>query len=137
MFWKKCGAQVKMVLAVMVIALLAGRWNEGAGSGSLSNFWKQGDQKNEDVGEKADAKRPVPNDNYIKIQIGKNKEYVVFCGVRMRLDRLDECIKRLASSSTETRVCLFCTSDSYHGVLIRVLDICHKYKIYNLYILSM
>ena len=137
MFCMKCGAQVKMALAVVVIALLAGRWNEGAESGAFSSFWKKGDQKNEAVGEKADANRPVPDDNYIKIQIGKNKGYVALNGVGMSFDRLDECIKRLASSSTETRVLVCCTLDSYHGVLIRVLDICHKYKMYNLYILSM
>ena len=144
MFWKKCGARVKMVLAVMVIALLAGRWNEGAGSGSLSNFWKQGDQKNEDVGTKSDANRPVQHassalleahDTQINIDIGPGG--VVFNGRGMSFGELDRTIEKLAALSTKNAVIIRCTLDSPHRFLIRVLDICHKYKMYNLSIFSM
>ena len=103
--------------------------------------------KQEDIFSKLNALVPTPNpdqnqakeekDTSIKIQIGKNEEYVAFNGVAMRFDKLDENIKKLASVSTDSQVLLCCTLDSYHGVLIRVLDICHKYKMRNLSILSM
>ena len=73
----------------------------------------------------------------IKIDIGQGEEYVAFEGVPMRFDRLDENIKKLASVSTETPIFIRVTQDSLHGTLVRVLDICYKYKMYRLAVLSM
>ena len=65
--------------------------------------------KQEDIFSKLNALVPTPNpdqsqakeekDTSIKIQIGKNEEYVAFNGVPMRFDKLDENIKKLASVS--------------------------------------
>lgn len=56
---------------------------------------------------------------------------------RLILDKLDKQIQQLASVSTKSTVLLRCDLNSDHGVLMRVLDICHKYKMNNLSILSM
>ena len=73
----------------------------------------------------------------IKIQIGRSEDLVVFNGIVMRLDRMDEYIKKLAAESTDTPVLVCCTMDSRHGTLVRVLDICYKYKMYKIALLSM
>ena len=55
----------------------------------------------------------------------------------MTFAALDQYVKEQAALSQETAVHLKCTLDSPHGNLVRVLDICHKYKMNNLSILSM
>ena len=144
MFWKKCRAQVKIAFTVVVIALFTGGWGEGTGSGAFRSFWEKRDQPNDDAGAKSDANRPVQNarsapleecDTQIRIDIGLRG--VVFNGRGMSFEMLDDCIKKLAALSTKSSVIIRCTLDSPHGFLIRVLDICHKYKMYNLSIFSM
>ena len=75
------------------------------------------------------------NDTQIKIDVGPRG--VVFNGRGMSLKELDSNIKKLASSSTKSTVLVRCSLDSYHGTLVQVLDICNKYKMYNLSIFSM
>ncbi len=142
---KKCGAQVKIGFAVVVIALFTGGWSEGTGSGSFSTFWKNRNQSNGDVGAKSNATQSVQNvssesfeayDTSIEIDIGP-RGVVAFNGRCMSFERLDDTIKKLAASSTKSTIIVRCTLDSPHGSLIRVLDICHKYKMYNLSIFSM
>ena len=101
--------------------------------------------KQEDIFSKLNANRPAPNaassaqseenDTQIKIDIGQRG--VVFNGRGMSLKELDGNIKRLAASSTKSTVLVRCTLDSPHGFLVSVLDICNKYKMYNLSIFSM
>lgn len=73
----------------------------------------------------------------IKIQIGPFENYVVSNGTAIRFDKMDEYIKKLAAVSTDTPVLVCCTMDSRHGTLVRVLDICYKYKMYKIALLSM
>ena len=55
----------------------------------------------------------------------------------MSFETLDSFIKKDSEKSTETPVVLMCPLDSPHGSLVRVLDICYKYKMYKLALLSM
>ena len=101
--------------------------------------------KQEDIFSKLNANRPAPNnrpgdvteenDTQIKIDIGPRG--VVFNGRGMSFKSLDENIKKLSASSTKSTVLVRCTLDSPHGFLVQVLDICNKYKMYNLSIFSM
>ena len=100
--------------------------------------------KQEDIFSKLNANRPAPNsssaqkeenDTSIKIDIGPGG--VVFNGRGVSFPELDSHIKRLAASSTQSIVLIRCTLNSPHGFLVRVLDICNKYKMYNLSIFSM
>ena len=107
--------------------------------------------KQEGIFSKLNANRPAPNsarseseenDTQIKIDIGRPPppgvpHFVVFNGRSMRFPELDANIKRLAASSTKSTVLVRCTLDSHHGDLVHVLDICNKYKMYNLSIFSM
>ncbi len=101
--------------------------------------------KQEDIFSKLNANRPAPNaaasgeteenDTQIKIDIGRGG--VVFNGRGMSLRELDRNIKTLASASTKSIVIVRCTLDSPHGFLVQVLDICNRYKMYNVSIFSM
>ena len=99
--------------------------------------------KQEDIYSKLNANRPAPNqasssesnDTQIKIDIGKGG--VVLNGRGMSFPLLDASIKKLAANSTKATVIVRCAADSPHGFLVRVLDTCNKYKMYNLSIFSM
>ena len=101
--------------------------------------------KQEDIFSKLNANRPAPNakpsaqteENATQIKIDVGPRGVVFNGRGMTLKELDSNIKKLASSSTKSTVLVRCSLDSYHGTLVQVLDICNKYKMYNLSIFSM
>ena len=73
----------------------------------------------------------------IKICIGPDTRGVIFGNQYISFEGLDRCIQKLSEESTETPVLLSCTLDSSHGSLVRVLDICYKYKMYKLAVLSM
>ena len=94
--------------------------------------------KQEDIFSKLNANRPAPNassaqseenDTQIKIDIGKGG--VVLNGRGMSFPALDASIKKLAANSTKATVIVRCTADSPHGFLVRVLDTCNKYKMFN------
>ena len=100
--------------------------------------------KQEDIFSKLNANRPAPNassaqseenDTQIKIDIGRGG--VVLNGRGMSFPALDASIKKLAANSTKATVIVRCAADSPHGFLVRVLDTCNKYKMYNLSIFSM
>ena len=100
--------------------------------------------KQEDIFSKLNANRPAPNagptqseenDTQIKIDIGRGG--VVLNGRGMSFQLLDASIKKLAANSTKATVIVRCAADSPHGFLVRVLDTCNKYKMYNLSIFSM
>ena len=77
----------------------------------------------------------LDDDTQIKIDIGKGG--VVLNGRGMSFPLLDASIKKLAANSTKATVIVRCAADSPHGFLVRVLDTCNKYKMYNLSIFSM
>ena len=99
--------------------------------------------KQDDIFSRLNANRPQPNKtptneqppDQIKIDIGPRG--AVLNGRGMSFKALDENIKKLAASSTKSTVLVRCTLDSPHGFLVHVLDICNKYKMYNLSIFSM
>ena len=103
--------------------------------------------KQEDIFSKLNASAPSPNPNQveqnqvketpIEIQIGQDRRGVLFNRSYVTFAALDQYVKEQATLSTETAVHLKCTLDSPHGSLVRVLDICHKYNMKNLSILSM
>ena len=94
--------------------------------------------KQEDIFSKLNANRPAPNsslsdsvenDTQIKIDIGKGG--VVLNGRGMSFPLLDASIKKLAANSTKATVIVRCAADSPHGFLVRVLDTCNKYRMFN------
>ena len=100
--------------------------------------------KQEDIFSKLNANRPAPNsgseqkeenDTSIKIDVGTAG--VVFNGRGVSFKELDSHLKRLSASSTQSIVLIRCAANSPHGFLVRVLDTCNKYKMYNLSIFSM
>ena len=100
--------------------------------------------KQEDIFSKLNANRPAPNarpaqseehDTQIQIDIGTRG--VAVNGRGMSFPLLDASIKKLAANSTKATVIVRCAADSPHGFLVRVLDTCNKYKMYNLSIFSM
>ena len=106
--------------------------------------------KQEDIFSKLNALVPSPNPDKsqnkeenttsIEIQVGltpDKKDAFAFNKVRVDLKRLDEIIKTTAATRPEEQVLVCCDVDSHHGALIQVLDICHKYKMKNLSIMSM
>ena len=137
MFWKKCGAQVKIACAVVVIALLVG---EVSGGWGFSNVLNKRGLKADAVDSKTNENRPAPNassapveERFLQIEIHIiGSRGVVLNGRYMSFGELDRKMEALAASlekfSEKYVVALFCTLDSPHGSLIRVLDICHKYK---------
>ena len=135
MYSMKRGAKVMIAFAVAVISLIAGGWSEGSGLSVFGNAWGKGGLKDEDAALTVNVKRPVSTDNsaqfkehdtVIKIDIGKGG--VVFNGRSMSFKMLDDNIKKFAMHPKGCVVLVRCTLDSPHGFLIRVLDICHKYK---------
>ncbi|MBQ4199436.1 MAG: biopolymer transporter ExbD [Kiritimatiellae bacterium] len=100
--------------------------------------------KQEDIFSKLNANRPAPNagsaqseenDTQIKIDIGP--EGVVFNTRGVSFKELDSHMKQLSKASTQSMVLVRCTLNSPHGFLVQVLDICNKYKMYNVSIFSM
>ena len=100
--------------------------------------------KQEDIFSKLNANRPAPNsgseqkeenDTSIKIDVGTAG--VVFNGRGVSFKELDSHLKSLSASSTQSIVLIRCAANSPHGFLVRVLDTCNKYKMYNLSIFSM
>ena len=100
--------------------------------------------KQEDIFSKLNANRPAPNagsaqseenDTQIKIDIGPGG--VVFNSRGVSFKELDSYMKQLSKASTKSMVLVRCTLNSPHGFLVQVLDICNKYKMYNVSIFSM
>ena len=116
MFCMKCGGQIKVAFAVVAIALLTGGCEKGGGNGAVVNHSEPS----------ASSARFDEYDARIKIDIGPPG--VVFKDRGVTFKELDGEIEKLAASSKNCKVIVRCTLDSPHGFLIRVLDICHKYK---------
>lgn len=100
--------------------------------------------KQEDILSKLSAARPAPSqDDRIKenppelINVIVAPQGFVFNGRLMLLSELDRSIERLSGYSKSAMVVIKCTSDSPHGFLVQVLDLCNKYGMTNLSIFSM
>ena len=100
--------------------------------------------KQEDILAKLSAARPAPNtDETIKpvqpdlINVIVAPQGFIFNGRPMRLPELDRGIERLSGYSKTAMVIIKCTADSPHAFLVQVLDVCNKYGMTNLSIVSM
>ncbi len=114
MFCMRCGTKIKVAFAVVAIALLTGGCEKGGGNGAVVNHSGASSAQSDEYDER------------ITIDIGPRG--VVFNGCAVSFKALDGDIEKLAASSKNCKVIVRCTLDSPHGFLIRVLDICHKYK---------
>ena len=135
--------QVRVAFAAAVIALLIGEVSGGWGLGS---FLGKGERKAEAADSKPRANQseqkvdPELDEeesiNLIEIDIGQIG--VVFNHRSMSFEELDRQLRSLVASSKERcEVVVRCTLDSVHGDLIRVLDICYKYKLKDVHVLSL
>ena len=99
--------------------------------------------KQEDILSKLSATRPAPdikadpkNQPDTTTIIVCNSGFL-FNGMPVRLDELDNRLSRVSRSSKTAMVLVKCTMDSPHKFLIQALDVCNKYGLQNLSILSM
>ena len=99
--------------------------------------------KQDDIFSKLNAQRPSPNpdtsvrdkqDDLLNIVIGP--QGFVFNGMPVRLDQLDERIKRVSRLSKTAMVLIKSTGDAPHRYLVQALDVCAKHGMTNLSILS-
>ncbi len=121
MLWKKYGTQIKIVFAVMVIALLTGGCKKGDESEAV-------DSKSKESPPAPGVSSTLSEEGVTQITVDIGPRIVVFNGRAVSFKELDRNMGALAASSEKYVVFLRCTLDSPHGYLIRVLDICHKYK---------
>lgn len=84
------------------------------------------------------AKSETPS-NMIKIAIfadgGKSSGYTIN-GRKVSLQNLEQMLARLAGISKEQSVLITCASQSFHGKLIHVLDICAQHGLKKLSVVS-
>ncbi len=115
------------------------------GWGLLKRFSTKEEQPSK-VDERPQASPRKVDENYdrIEIQIGtlppgrsnKNTVAVVIGGAGYTYESLDKYLKERARLPTEKLVLLLCPLESPHGNLIKVIDLCYKYKMYKIAILS-
>jgi len=99
--------------------------------------------KQEDILSKLSAARPAPdakadpkNQPDATTIIVCNQGFL-FNGMPVRVDELDNRMSRVSRTSKTAMVLVKCTMDSPHKFLIQALDVCNKYGLQNLSILSM
>ena len=93
--------------------------------------------KQEDLYSRLSANRPAPassnaseeNDTQVKIDIGSGG--LVFNGRMMTGGQFDQNMREISKTSKNAMVVIRCTLDSYHKYLVYALDVCNKYKMYN------
>jgi len=100
--------------------------------------------KQEDIFSKLNANRPAPNtsstpsdsnDTQIKIDIGAGG--LILNGRGMGSKQFDSSIHELSRASKNATVLVRCSMDSPHKYLVEALDVCSKYKMFNVSIFSM
>lgn len=84
----------------------------------------------------ADASQQTPEDPPSLIRIGVYADGYTFDGVSVPFDQLEAFLRRLAHASTTQSVLIQCAMDSPHGNLVRLLNICAKYGLRNLSVVS-
>jgi biopolymer transport protein ExbD len=98
--------------------------------------------KQEDIFSQLVANRPTVPENSpppdVPLQdIVVSAQGFTFGGRPMRLDELDTVLKKRASISKSVMLVIKCTKDSPHAFLIQALDVCNKYEISNLSVMSL
>ena len=99
--------------------------------------------KQEDILAKLMASRPAPDPSAKPdeqpelIDITVHKHGFIFKQRPVSLEGLDRQIERYSRLSKNATVIIRCTSDSKQRYLVQAMDICSKYKMKNLSILSM
>ena len=99
--------------------------------------------KQEDIFSKLNANRPAPassaasseeNDTQVKIDIGSGG--LVFNGRLMNPKQFDQALREISKTSKNAMVTIRCSMDSYHKYLVYALDICNKYRMFNVSVFS-
>ncbi len=98
--------------------------------------------KQEDIFAKLNANRPAPatssaseeNDTQVKIDIGSGG--LVFNGRMMNPKQFDQALREISKTSKNAMVTIRCSMDSYHKYLVYALDICNKYRMFNVSVFS-
>jgi biopolymer transport protein ExbD len=80
--------------------------------------------------------REEPADPPSLIRIGVQADGVRFDGVPVSLSRLDQFLGTLSKASTTQSVLITCGSDSRHGSLVMVLNLCARHGLTNLSVTS-
>ena len=135
--------QVRGAFAAAAIALLICEVSGGWGLGSILG---KGERKAEAADFKASTNPAATEDYSVSdevasanlIEINIVRTGVVFKNRSMSFEELDTHLGSLIASSKERHeVVVYCMLDSVHGDLIRVLDVCYKYKLKDVHVLSL
>ncbi len=70
------------------------------------------------------------------IRIGIYPDGIAFDDVQVTVTQLEGFMSRLAAASTTQSVLITCSVDSVHGNLVEVLNLCAKYNLTNLSVVS-
>jgi biopolymer transport protein ExbD len=98
-----------------------------------------------DVFANLEVNRPTPDPNRPKqvekdqnlLEIGVFLDGYQLQGTPLNLERLDGIMRKLADKSKTQTVLIKCAPDSPHDRLIKVLDLCAKYQLTNLSVMSL
>jgi biopolymer transport protein ExbD len=98
--------------------------------------------KKEDIISHLDVNRPMAEKpTEVKEQelltILVYKDGYVLQGTRIALEELERQLKRVSSFDKSASVIIKCTNDSPHSHLVKLLDLCSKYRLTNLSVFSM
>jgi biopolymer transport protein ExbD len=80
--------------------------------------------------------REQPRDPPSLIRIGVYSDGFTFDESVVTLEQVDRYLSMLASASATQSVIILCATNSYHGNLVQVLNICAKYGLTNLSVVS-
>jgi biopolymer transport protein ExbD len=84
----------------------------------------------------SDRSQQPPKDPPSLIRIGVHGDGYTFDGVSVPFAQLDGFLSRLAQASTTQSVLIQCALDSPHGNLVQLLNVCAKYGLSNLSVVS-
>lgn len=99
--------------------------------------------KQDDILSNLDALRPAPDPNAreelkaepLTILVGR--EGLFFQGTVFSEDRLRISLAKIARTNPDQTVLVKCTGDSYHGDLVRALDVCNSVGLRNISVFSL
>jgi biopolymer transport protein ExbD len=90
-----------------------------------------------DVNRPSPDSKPPPEKMEQLVEIGVFLDGYQFNGTAVGLDRLESVVRKLAALSTTQTIVIKCAPDSPHDRLIKVLDLCSKYKLTSLSVMSL
>ena len=105
--------------------------------------------KQEDLFSSLNANRPAPatgssssneSDTTVTIAIGRGQNangVLVYNSREITRKELDANLRDVARTSTKTPIIVRCSGDSPHKVLVDVLDICYRHKLFSVSIFTM